>query len=207
MSPTQNDQVFPCLRQPLTAEMLSLKISAALQQDLGNQPHAIKRLSAMLGVKPRTIRNWYEARNVPSLLHLLQLASMSSSLRDFILRELGVSIKPGVHESADGALTNPKSGAENGHSSKINSAILKYSELHYKSGYSPETYLNTPTPPNQRQKWFVGMLRKGHRLKAPELAAHWQVSIRTAKSDIAGLRRLGFIRYTGARKDGEYQAT
>lgn len=207
MSLLQKDPTFPRLDGKISPKKLIRIVSGCLVRDFAEYGDAIKRISRYISAEPRMVKNWYAGRNSPSASHLLQLAGISSSLRNFILCELGAGIHPDVPEGVEAVIARSKPCPENRHSSKINSAILKYSELHYKSKFSMKTLPDTPAGPNQRQRWFISALQGGHRLKAPDLAIHWQVSLRTAKSDIAGLRKMGLIRFTGARKDGEYQVT
>lgn len=58
---------------------------------------------------------------------------------------------------------------------------------------------------NERQRWVLDRVGKGHPVKAREIAAHWQVSIKSARRDLAGLCGCGLLRFVGARKNGRYQ--
>ncbi len=49
-----------------------------------------------------------------------------------------------------------------------------------------------------------GFLQKGLSLKAEDVANIWEVNIRTAKRDIAGLVDLGLVEFSGAHKNGRY---
>ena len=69
-----------------------------------------------------------------------------------------------------------------------------------------EQLLDVPVnvPVNQRQEWFLEQLRSGKSCKASDLAAQWQVTEKTAKRDIADLKKKRLIIFAGAPKTGEY---
>jgi len=60
-------------------------------------------------------------------------------------------------------------------------------------------------PVNDRQKWFLNQTGKGVRVSSSDLAAHWNISQKTAKRDIADLKQKGLIEFTGAPKNGYYR--
>ena len=47
-------------------------------------------------------------------------------------------------------------------------------------------------------------LHSGKNCKASDLAAQWQVTEKTAKRDIADLKKKGLVRFAGAPKTGKY---
>lgn len=59
-------------------------------------------------------------------------------------------------------------------------------------------------PLNERQAWFLLRVGHGDRFLAEDLAAHWRVSERTAKHDIAILKERGLIQYVGTLRRGYY---
>lgn len=58
---------------------------------------------------------------------------------------------------------------------------------------------------NARQRWFIAALEAGRDVTAPDLARRWSVSEKTARRDIAALRRRGVIEFVGAFRRGRYQ--
>lgn len=60
-------------------------------------------------------------------------------------------------------------------------------------------------PVNQRQQWFLVQLNQRVHVKAEDIVRVWDVSPATAKRDIAGLRQLDLIEFTGAPKTGFYR--
>lgn len=49
---------------------------------------------------------------------------------------------------------------------------------------------------NRRQEWLLARVASGAPGTVDEISTHWLVSKRTAKRDVAGLRRLGLIAYS-----------
>lgn len=60
-------------------------------------------------------------------------------------------------------------------------------------------------PVNERQKWFLEQLERGINCKAADLAAHWRITEKTAKRDIADLKKKHLVIFAGAPKTGLYR--
>ncbi|MGB2929916.1 MAG: DeoR family transcriptional regulator, partial [Desulfobacterales bacterium] len=60
-------------------------------------------------------------------------------------------------------------------------------------------------PVNDRQQWFLEQLAAGRQARASDLAAHWGVSEKTAKRDIAYLKGRELIEFIGSPKKGSYR--
>lgn len=58
---------------------------------------------------------------------------------------------------------------------------------------------------NDRQQWFLEQLSLGRSVKAADIEVQWGVAEKTAKRDIAALRKMKFIEFVGAPKTGRYQ--
>jgi len=58
---------------------------------------------------------------------------------------------------------------------------------------------------NIRQLWFINTLLEGEKVFAPDIAAHWRVTVKTAKRDISGLKSAGLIVYRGTRRSSFYE--
>lgn len=58
---------------------------------------------------------------------------------------------------------------------------------------------------NQRQRWFIRALLAAAPVKARDLQVRWQVSEKTARRDLAHLKRLRLIEFAGAFKNGSYR--
>lgn len=184
MSFTNNDQVF----HRISEQELSEIIAYNLRKDHGYHGSSVKNIARMIGLNPRIVRNWYEGRNIPSLSNFLRLISCSPSLMKSFL-ELAESTQNG--RSSTAVKTDALSQANNNYG---DISVTINVELNRK------TLLKL----NQRQLWFYGFLQKGMSVNAEDIANVWDVNIRTAKRDIAGLVALNLIEFVGAPKTGRY---
>jgi len=58
---------------------------------------------------------------------------------------------------------------------------------------------------SERQQWFMEQLSAGRKVKAADIEEQWNVVEKTAKRDIAELRKLELIEFVGAAKTGSYR--
>ena len=65
-----------------TAEPLALVIAAALKEEFGNTPSALKTVAQLTRSNERAVRNWFEGKNGPSGENLIILMRHS----DLVLR-------------------------------------------------------------------------------------------------------------------------
>ena len=70
---------------------------------------------------------------------------------------------------------------------------------------APEPAVPVNVPVNERQQWFLNQLGAGNKVKAADVAAHWNVTEKTAKRDIAALKKHGMIEFVGPPKTGFYR--
>ena len=61
-----------------------------------------------------------------------------------------------------------------------------------------------PVKLSRRQRWFMDQIGKGARITAEDLAAHFDITARTAERDISKLRDAEVIAFVGAPKTGRY---
>ena len=187
MSLTKMDPLFPGQNKEISNEKLAKIISRALRADFGKHPHAIKRIGQKTGVNLHTIKNWYDGSKVPSSGHLLLLSRCSPTLLKFILEQIGGDELWDVFQLFRDVFGADNSGAKN--------AI-------YRDKNVP---INVPVKLNERQKYFLILLKSGKKGTAEDIANRWQVTIKTAKRDILKLKDAGRIRFHGARKTGHYE--
>jgi DNA-binding IclR family transcriptional regulator len=58
---------------------------------------------------------------------------------------------------------------------------------------------------NLRQHWYLDALAAGRDVRADDLCRRWSVSEKTARRDVAALKRRGMIEFVGSRRSGRYQ--
>lgn len=68
-----------------------------------------------------------------------------------------------------------------------------------------ETYVPVNVPVNERQQWFLNQLGEGKKVKIADLAHRWNVAEKTAKRDIAALKKQRVIEFVGPPKTGKYR--
>lgn len=184
MSFTNNDQVFHKISEQELAEV----IAYALRKDHGHNGSSVKQIARMTGLNPRAVRNWYEARNIPGLLSFLHIAQCSPTLMKSILELAGYTqISVRIKAPEVQAITQRKS-CYGDNSVTVNVTLGR----------------NILLKLNPRQLWFYGRLQKGLSLKAQDIVNIWDVSIRTARRDIAELTQLGLLQFSGSSKNGRY---
>jgi predicted HTH transcriptional regulator len=71
----------------------------------------------------------------------------------------------------------------------------------------PDVPVNVPinVPVNERQRWFLDEITNGIACGAAEVAAHFHVTEKTAKRDLADLKARQLIEFVGAPKNGFYR--
>lgn len=196
MSYAKNDQVFPTEIQGGSTQKIAHAISTALRQDYGELTSAVKRIGRITGVHPRAIRNWYEGRNVPNSVHLLMLAQSSPNVLRVLLQLIGHGYMAEFISWEFSPANRPLRGAGISNDANI------YGERFFTINVTlaPQTAAKL----NQRQLWFFGLMQRGREARASDISDTWKVTMRTAKSDLAGLIKLELIRFVGARKNGMY---
>ncbi len=192
MSHSKRDQLFPIKPKAVSDDELAKIVALALRHDFGEMTSAIKRIGLLTNTNLRAIKNWYEARNVPSSGHLLLLARSSPSILKFILTQIG--------------------GEDLWDAFRLLShhelATMPEPEIPNFGGKNPaqNVPINVPIKSlNERQRWFLILLRRRGKASAEDIAFHFGVAIKTARRDIDGLKEVGKVSFTGAKKTGRYK--
>lgn len=94
MSLSKMDRTFPVASgKPRSASdanrAFALSVAGALRSGFGGQGAAVKRVAALTDANQRAVKNWFEARNAPSGLHLVALARHSDEILRLILSLAG----------------------------------------------------------------------------------------------------------------------
>lgn len=187
MSHSKKDRVFPNKPTLVTEEKLAQMIAAALRHDYGGVSSPIKHIGMQTGISLRAIKNWFQARHTPSSSHLLVLAGISPSIMRLILEQ-----------AAEKELLEAFEALRKKHPAAGNSANNVPINVPIKSGAANH---------NKRQLWFLNRLHKDLRTTAHHIQVNCKVTLKTARRDIAALKKQGLIHFTGARKTGHYTLT
>lgn len=192
MSKSKKDRLFPIKPQAVSDEELARIVASALRQDFGDGASAVKRIGQLTNANLRAIKNWYEARNAPSSGHLLLLARSSPSILKFILMQIG-------GEDLWDAFRLLSSHA-------LATAPEPETPVYSDRSVTKNVPINVPIKSlNERQRWFLILLKRKNKARAEDIANHFEVALKTAKRDIEGLKDGGKIRFVGARKTGRYE--
>lgn len=210
---------FRASRQSVGAQNTFARIIAeALCRTLDDSHRAVKTVMLWTGASERTVKNWLAGTHGPQGDFLLFLLGKSDAVLDAIIATLPTDRLMGLT-----ARLLRKTGAANplvvpldllvwndrlpGH--RHRSATSAQST----AGRPPNDPLGGPDPVptaradpplNGRQVWFLNELHSGGTPRAHDLHFVYGVSEKTAKRDIADLRRRKLIRFVGTRRRGYY---
>jgi ATP-dependent DNA helicase RecG len=71
--------------------------------------------------------------------------------------------------------------------------------------FRPHEDVPLNVPLNERQSWFLQVLKAGEKLRTKDIAARFGVATKTAKRDVASLREQGLVEFAGASRNGYYK--
>ena len=190
MSFTKLDPLFPGYKAEISNENLVEIIAYSLHRDFGQETSSIKAIGEITGANLRTIKNWYDGLKAPSSLHFIQLLHASPTLKKFILTHL---FGDGFWEDYGLISKGTQSTRHCDDSDQTDTEKIQNDDP-----------INDLINLNERQKWFLLKLKNDRNKGAEDIARHFEVSLSTAKRDIADLRGKGLIAFNGANKTGHY---
>lgn len=193
---------LPAWKGPLAGRRAFADVMAdLLRKEHGDSHRAIKQLMRQTDASERSIKHWLAGQHGPDTVFFLRLIATSPVIRAFVL---------GVIESPVNARQSARPSRWDIIPLPPDTATANMMRRH-PAGNDP---INDPDHDpisgpimeglNERQRWFLDRVAKGPRPKARDIVAHWQVSPKTARRDIRGLRALGLLRFEGARRNGCY---
>jgi len=190
MSYPKMDRVFPILSQRKTGQIMG----EILRDIYGNKRSSVKAIARVTPVDLRTIKSWYEGKNVPNLSHFLQLCVDAPEFFAAVLKAIGYGdLAP--HLIVDEKLKNPLKAVP----------MIEVYSINFDTIKSPDV-LDVVRQLGIRQVWFYSQLKKDRRYGIDDIVTFWGVGAATAKRDIADLVRLGLVRYVGSKRAGYYIA-
>jgi hypothetical protein len=177
-------------------------IAELLRKEHGDSHRAVKQLMRQTDASERTVKHWLAAQHGPDTVFFLRLIATSPVIRAYVL-----GVIEGSQSDQLGNGIAPMAGPRN---ATINA--VRQRERHI---WLENDRINDPKPDpindpitdalNERQRWFLDRVGSGLRCRADELAAYWEVSLKTARRDIAGLCVAGHLQFVGARRNGQYR--
>lgn len=176
-------------------------IASLLRKEHGDTHRAVKQLMRLTYASERSAKHWMAAQHGPDTVFFLRLVATSPVIRAFVL---------GIIESQQSDATElsewARKGAALGRGQGEERAVGRYwpnsdptSDPESGPGNDPITgHLN------ERQRWILDRVARGLSPRARDVAAHWRVSIKSARRDLAGLCACNLLHFVGARKNGRY---
>jgi len=148
------------------------------------------------------VKHWLAAQHGPDTVFFLRLIATSPVIRAFVL---GVVESPMAgRQSFPPGRWAYNEAMMDARADRIGGRILPKNDPMNDPDRDPG---NDPITEglNQRQRWFLDRVGKGLRSGARDIVDGWNVSPKTARRDIAGLRLAGLLQFVGARRNGRYQ--
>jgi hypothetical protein len=191
MSQKKHDHMWPSFQEASLEKEVGELISQALRKEYEREPSPMKKISKKTGIAPATIKKWYTGRKPPSLGHFLMIVLNYPEILKASLDVVGHGYLTAYVRPITGENTKALEGL-----------------FASKKPLAANVPINRDDPinlPDERQNWFLILLkhtRKGH---AKDIAAKFRVSLKTARRDIRVLKMAGKIRFVGAKKTGSYK--
>jgi hypothetical protein len=200
MSANKTCNEFQKLHSKITEEKIAKIIKKVLRENFPEDKLGIRQISNKTNIDERSVWNWYNGLYAPSLLNFIML---SQKFPDVIKAYLELCNMPEIWDIYQNYY----------HLIDIinkDAKIIKYEESY--SDIFPESHVTInfsiikklPNVLNERQKWFLQELRSEAKTNASDLSEKWDVSIRTAKRDIQGMKKRGLIYFSGSKRYGKY---
>jgi hypothetical protein len=197
-------------------------VAAALRSSLDDTHRAIKTVMVWTRANERTVKNWLSGTNGPNGDYLLVLLGKSDAVVDALigtlpqdrLTELAIRLVrrvggddrwPSSTKEQSEALTSPAIMSVD-RLDQSNRRIVDPNDPDHDPKGDPDS-TDGHTDLNPRQLWFLRQLNSGRPMRANDLQREHNVSEKTAKRDIARLRRLNMIKYVGSHRKGQYMST
>ncbi|MBK8274228.1 MAG: hypothetical protein IPK89_15740 [Sphingomonadales bacterium] len=176
-------------------------IANLLRKEHGDTHRAVKQLMRLTHASERSAKHWMAAQHGPDTVFFLRLVATSPVIRAFVL---------GIIESQQSALSEAAivgpGRASLGHGHREEMATGRYWPNSDPINGPESGPVNDPITDglNERQRWLLDRVARGLSTRARDVAAHWRVSIKSARRDIAGLCACNLLHFVGARKNGRY---
>lgn len=187
-------------------EIYAKTIAELLRKEYGESHRAIKQLMRQTHASERAVKHWLSGQHGPDTVFFLRLMVSSPVIRAFVLgliegptaNRLGTPVDRFSLAATRAAYIAGETTAAhptNGHQRNGPISVPNRDPIN-----GPE-----PIELNERQHWFLAQITEGNRCAASEIVTVWQVSLKTARRDLALLKTANFICYVGSRRKGRYR--
>lgn len=189
-------------------ETYAQTMAELLRKEHGDSHRAIKQLMRQTDASERTVKHWLAGQHGPDTVFFLRLMVSSPVIRAFVLGLIeGPAANKLAHQVDRLSLAAARTAYADGEKA---ATVPAKGHRHDDPMDDPDRdTINDPEPTelNERQHWFLARVAEGGRCGANEIVSIWQVSLKTARRDIAALKTAGLIRYVGSRRKGRYRRT
>ncbi len=173
-------------------------IADLLKKEHGDSHRAAKQIMRLTDASERTVKHWLAANHGPDNIFLLRLIATSPVIRAFVLGVMEMDLSGRWWEVP--ARSDYRVGAPS-------ERAVVTGRANFLENDPERDRINDPKmePLNQRQRWFFERVANGIHSTASDIANHWEVSPKTTRRDIAGLRSANLLQFSGARRNGRYK--
>lgn len=197
MLPKKGRKLHPWSGLAKSAKDYGELIADALRREHDDTHRTVKTIMCWTGASERSVKNWLSGESGPSGYFLMRLCLKSVAVRALILELL---MQPDMGVAQD---TRRFSGSSEGKPRDIldtgvraiTSNAVELDGVTLRDNDVTESDTERPTL-NRRQEWFLARVASGASDTVDDISTQWLVSKRTAKRDLARLRRLGLIVYS-----------
>jgi hypothetical protein len=169
LSHSKIDRNFPINWRSISDVELAGIIAQALRDDFGDTPSAVKQIAQITSANLRAVKNWYDAKNLPTSRYLLALARSSPSILRIILLQIGGEELWDVFQ----LFSNQQRGMRSAEKPLPSRQNL----------YAAAVRVNGRVKLNERQTWFLLQLAVNPETKAEDIASH---SVTSQRSKLMG---------------------
>ena len=157
-------------------------VVSAMKEEHADINAAIKSMAAVTGINANAIAKWHTGQHTPSTAHFLTLAAYYPSALRILLTLIErddlwhIAVRENIPQDMHEKL------------SALHSKYKKRGDILHENGAE-----KSPFSFNERQLWFLNMLRKTERMQNKHIASRWNVTLRTAKRDTETLVAAGLV--------------
>lgn len=192
-------------------------IATALRSELGHSHRATKTVMRWTGASERTVKHWLAGYHGPRGEYLIVLLRESEAVYEAVLAAADRRDAVGAARmlAAYGTMVEvmaiierervgpSKVGSmepdQHGDLSELGTDDRKNDRNNVATDSSPEDGLNP------RQRWYLEALAAGREVRAGDIRRQWGVSDKTARRDIAALKKLGMVEFVGSPRMGKHR--
>lgn len=189
-------------------EAYAQTIAELLHKEHGQSHRTIKLLMRQTQASERAVKHWLSGQHGPDTVFFLRLMVSSPVIRAFVLGLIeGPAAKKLAYPVDRFSIAAARAAYAAGETAASEPSQARRSDDPINDPDRDPMVDPEPTELNERQHWFLARIAEGGRLGANEIVSIWQVSLKTARRDIAVLKAAGLIQYIGSRRKGRYRRT